>query len=62
MVLFGRRQTDQYFMKAEVEEAARTAIIQALKDGLPEEARRVDVLCYLLDETKEWVKTRRINL
>ena len=60
MVIFGKYPQDQYFLSLEMENAVRAAIFQAFKDELPKEARRVDVLCYLLDEAKDWVKMQSI--
>lgn len=52
----------RYVMTQEKMDAVITGIAQSIKDGLPEEARRLDVICYLLDETKAWVKSQKLAL
>lgn len=61
-VMFGMTDSDKYMLKPEVIEAAKSAILQAIKSELPEEARRMDVVCYLLDETKKRAETYILNL
>lgn len=53
---------DRYYMPQETLDTAKEAIAQAIKSGLPEEARRVDVPCYLFDEMKDWAKAQRLKL
>jgi len=59
---FGKAIENRYYMTEEEVNEAVIAIAKALKSELPEEAHRADVLNFLLDETKEWVRARRINL
>lgn len=61
-VMFGKRDADVYVLKPEVAEAAEMAIVQAIKSELPEEARRVDVIRYLLDGTKEQIEAKSLIL
>jgi len=62
ILIFGNGEHDHYAMKEETQEAAKETIAKAIKSGLPEEARRVDVLCWLFDEMKEWARNQRLNL
>ena len=43
-------------------EAAKEVIADAIKCGLPMETRRVDVLCYIFDEMKEWAREQTLEL
>lgn len=61
-MMFGNSEHDRYAMKEETLEATKETIVQAIKSGLPEEARRVDVLCWLFDEMKEWARNQHLNL
>lgn len=61
-VMFGGNGKDSYTLAPETAEKAKETIVQAIKDGLPREARRMDVLSYLLDETKRWLETQRLDL
>lgn len=59
---FGAARENQCYLKEEELDAAIEAVAKALKSGLPEKAHRVDVLNFALDEAKDHIKTRRVNL
>jgi hypothetical protein len=53
---------DGYAVKGSTIDEARDACLEAIKNRLPEEACREDVLTYILDEAKEKLKTYRVAL
>lgn len=61
-LVFGQEDTERYVLAPDIAQKAKLAIIKALKDELPEEARRVDVICHLFDEMKRWTETQHLIL
>jgi hypothetical protein len=53
---------DGYAVPGSTVDEARDACLEALKNGLPKEAFREDVLALVLDEAKEKLKTCRMIL
>lgn len=62
IILFGGNDTTRYVMTQGRINEAKKVIVDAIKSGLPVEARRADVLCYLFDEMKVWAKSQTLNL
>ncbi len=61
-IMFGKTGSNGYVLTGEALERAKDAIVDAIKCGLPMEARRPDVLCYLFDEMKNWVREQTLIL
>lgn len=41
---------------------AKVSILEALKQTLPDELQRVDVVLFILEQTADFAKTRRLEL
>lgn len=53
---------DDYVLHGDVLLQAKVSILESLKQTLPEEAQRVDVVLFILEQTVDFVKTRRLEL
>ena len=54
--------TDSYELQLETMETARKAIFKALKENLPEDAQRADVILHILNDAKRSIGNLHINL
>ncbi len=61
-IVFRDETHGSFVLSSDVEERTIEGVIQALKNGLPEEARRVDVLCHIFDKMKKWAETQPLKL
>jgi len=60
--IFGKYDEELYEMTHEKELELKKAIMQTIKDRLPEEAFRVDVLHYVFSEMREWITRQPLKL
>lgn len=51
-----------YVLRGEVLWQAKTSILRALKQTLPYEAQRADIVLFILEQTADFAKTRRLEL
>lgn len=61
-IMFGSNSTSQFVLTQKELDAAKEALAEAIKSGLPKETRRVDVLCYIFDEMKKWAREQMLEL
>ena len=54
--------TGPYGLQLETIEIARKAIFKALKESLPEDAQRADVILHILNDAKRGISNLHINL
>lgn len=54
--------TDSYELQLETIKTAKKAIFKALKESLPEDAQRADVILHILNDAKRSISNLHINL